>query len=165
MQQNKCYTQRYHLRCHQTLSLDFLIHHLSQHFWRFLRTAQFYSRIAHIYYWWFHCTLTWELYKHHVAKKLPLFQQKEPMRQSCNYFHWRLIFHYLWKRIKCRTWWSRILGNSGGLTSWLLLVMFIVLLLLSHVVSWVRCGTWLYRFLIFAIFLTLLRMVVKFNFL
>ena len=28
------------------------------------------------------------------------------------------------------------------------------LLLLSHVVSWVRCGTWLYRFLIFAAFLT-----------
>ena len=25
--------------------------------------------------------------------------------------------------------------------SWLLLVMFIVFLLLSHVVSWVRCGT------------------------
>ena len=28
-----------------------------------------------------------------------------------------------------------------GLTTWLLLVMFIVLLLHSHVVSWVRCGT------------------------
>ena len=28
-----------------------------------------------------------------------------------------------------------------GLTSWLLLVMFIVFLLLSHVVSPVRCGT------------------------
>ena len=28
-----------------------------------------------------------------------------------------------------------------GLTSWLLLVMIIVFLLLSHVVSWVRCGT------------------------
>ena len=27
-----------------------------------------------------------------------------------------------------------------GLTSWLLLVMFIVFLLLSHVVSWDRCG-------------------------
>ena len=27
------------------------------------------------------------------------------------------------------------------LTSWLLLVMFIVILLLSHVVSWVRCAT------------------------
>ena len=43
-----------------------------------------------------------------------------------------------------------------GLTSWLLLVMLIVFLLLSHVVSWVRCGTLLYRFLIFAIFLTLI---------
>ena len=42
-----------------------------------------------------------------------------------------------------------------GLTSWLLLVMFIVFLLLSHVVSWVRCGTSLYHFLIFAGFLTL----------
>ena len=28
-----------------------------------------------------------------------------------------------------------------GLNSWLLLVMFIVFLLLSYVVSWVRCGT------------------------
>ena len=28
-----------------------------------------------------------------------------------------------------------------GLTSWLLLVMFIVFLLLSHVVLWVRCDT------------------------
>ena len=28
-----------------------------------------------------------------------------------------------------------------GLTSWLLLVMFVVFLLLSLVVSWVRCGT------------------------
>ena len=36
----------------------------------------------------------------------------------------------------------------------LLLVMLIVFLLLSYVVSWFRCGTWLYRFLIFAVFLT-----------
>ena len=28
-----------------------------------------------------------------------------------------------------------------GLASWLLLVNFIVFLLLSHAVSWVRCGT------------------------
>ena len=28
-----------------------------------------------------------------------------------------------------------------GLTSWLFFVMFIVVLLLSHVASWVRCGT------------------------
>ena len=31
--------------------------------------------------------------------------------------------------------------TGKGLTSWLLLVMFIVFLLLSHVVSWVRRGT------------------------
>ena len=41
-----------------------------------------------------------------------------------------------------------------GLTLWLLLVTFIVFFLLSHVVPWVRCGTWLYRFLIFVVFLT-----------
>ena len=34
------------------------------------------------------------------------------------------------------------------LTSWLLLVMFIVFVLLSHAVSWVRCCTCLYSFLI-----------------
>ena len=31
-----------------------------------------------------------------------------------------------------------------GLTSWLLFVMIIVILLLSHLVSWVKCGTELY---------------------
>ena len=41
-----------------------------------------------------------------------------------------------------------------GLIYWLLFVMLIVFLSLSHVVSWVKCGTWLYQFLIFATFLT-----------
>ena len=50
-----------------------------------------------------------------------------------------------------------------GLTSWLLLVMFIVFLLLSHVVSWVRCGSWLYCFLIFAVFLTSNMQMFNFN--
>ena len=50
-----------------------------------------------------------------------------------------------------------LLSPAGkGLTSWLLLGMFIVFLLLSHMVSCVRCGTWMYRFLIFAVFLTFL---------
>ena len=31
--------------------------------------------------------------------------------------------------------------EGKGLTSWLLFVMFIVNLLLSHLVSWDRCGT------------------------
>ena len=30
---------------------------------------------------------------------------------------------------------------AGKLTSWLLLVIFIVFVLLSHVASWARCGT------------------------
>ena len=44
--------------------------------------------------------------------------------------------------------------TAKGLTSWLLLVMFIVFLLLSHVVSKVSSGTLLLRFVIFAVFLT-----------
>ena len=31
--------------------------------------------------------------------------------------------------------------EGKGLTSWLLFVMFVVILLLSHLVSWYRCGT------------------------
>ena len=45
--------------------------------------------------------------------------------------------------------------EGKGLTSWLKFVTFIVILLLSHLVSWDRCGTWLYWYLIFAVFLTL----------
>ena len=45
--------------------------------------------------------------------------------------------------------------EGKGLTSWLLFVMFIVILLLSHLVSWYRCGTSLYQFLILTVILTL----------
>ena len=41
-----------------------------------------------------------------------------------------------------------------GLTSWLSIVMFNCVLSLSHVVSWVRYVTRLYRFRIFATFIT-----------
>ena len=44
--------------------------------------------------------------------------------------------------------------EGKGLASWLLFVMFIVILLLSHLVSCDRCGTWLYQLLILAVFLT-----------
>ena len=50
--------------------------------------------------------------------------------------------------------------EGKGLTSWLLFVMFIVNLLLSHLVSWGSCGTLLYRFLILAVFLTLFMRIV-----
>ena len=37
---------------------------------------------------------------------------------------------------------AALLSPEGkGLTSWLLFVVFIVILLLSHLVSWDRCGT------------------------
>ena len=43
-----------------------------------------------------------------------------------------------------------------GLTSWLLFVMSNCEDVTFPFVSWVRCGAWLYRFLIFALFLTFL---------
>ena len=42
-----------------------------------------------------------------------------------------------------------------GLASWLLFMMFIVILLLSHLAPWGRCGTGLYQFLILTVFLTM----------
>ena len=47
------------------------------------------------------------------------------------------------------------LPEGKELTPWLLFVMFIVILLLFHLVTWDRCGYLLYRFLILAVFLTL----------
>ena len=49
---------------------------------------------------------------------------------------------------------DHLLGTANPLA--LLCVVFCCVLSLSHVVSWVECGTLLYRFLIFASFLTLL---------
>ena len=65
--------------------------------------------------------------------------------------HFCLVFRLLLHLFVAALW-----SHAGkGLTSWVLLVMFIVFLLLSHVISWVRCGVRLYPFLIFAIFLIL----------
>ena len=49
----------------------------------------------------------------------------------------RLVFFMLLHLFIAALW--SLAGN--GLTSLLLLVMFIVFLLISYVVSWVRCGT------------------------
>ena len=55
---------------------------------------------------------------------------------------------------------AALLSPEGkGLTSWLLFVMFIVILLLSNLVSWDRCGSRLYRFLILAVFRILRRII------
>ena len=53
--------------------------------------------------------------------------------------------------------WTNVymLQPCGYLTSWLSCMWcFLVFLSLSLMVSWIRCGIWLYGFLIFAIFLT-----------
>ena len=46
-------------------------------------------------------------------------------------------------------------GVGKGLTSWLSFVMSNCNIVTFQLVSWVRCGAWLYRFLIFALLLTL----------
>ena len=60
---------------------------------------------------------------------------------------WIICVIYVLSRLFIAALWS---PEGKGLTSWLLFVMFIVLLLLSHLVSWDCCCTW---FLILAVFL------------
>ena len=64
----------------------------------------------------------------------------------------RLFFAALWS------------PAGKGLAYWLSFVMFNCFLSLSNVMSWVKCGTLLYRFLIFATFLTLYFVVIIFYF-
>ena len=59
-------------------------------------------------------------------------------------FHARLFADALWS------------PAGKGLTSWLSFVMSYCDVVTFPLVSCVRCGAWLYRFLIFALFLTLL---------
>ena len=57
-----------------------------------------------------------------------------------NHFFLYLVFLML-SRLFIAALWSPAGSSAGkGLTSWLLLVMLIIFLLLSHVVSWVGCG-------------------------
>ena len=51
--------------------------------------------------------------------------------------------------------------EGKGLTSLLLFVMCIVILLLSLLVSWDRCSTSLYRFLILIVFLSIKRVYIS----
>ena len=53
--------------------------------------------------------------------------------------------------------WSLVVTFWERLTSWLSCMWcFLVFLSLSHMMSYVRCGIWLYRFLIFAFFIYLI---------
>ena len=57
-------------------------------------------------------------------------------------FHARLFVDALWS------------PAGKGSTSWLSIVMSGCDVVTFPLVSWVKCGAWLYRFLIFALFLT-----------
>ena len=101
-------------------------------------------------------------WRNFLCPRMVLMRERAPLK----YFYWPFqggtsFVDHLWFCVLCFLCFrvhsllpSRWSPAWKGLTSWFLLVMFIVFLLLSHVVSWVRCGTWLYRFLIFAVFLT-----------
>ena len=55
---------------------------------------------------------------------------------------WIIVFLCLVFLMLSRLFIAALWSPAGkGLSTWPLLVMFIVFLLLSHVVSWVRCGT------------------------
>ena len=55
-----------------------------------------------------------------------------------------------------------LLSPAGkGLTSWLLFVMSNCEVVTFPLVSWVRCGARLYRFLIFALFLTFMQSIIR----
>ena len=82
--------------------------------------------------------------------------RKGPFQGSTSFVDHSCYFCLVFVMISCASFNDALWSPArNGLTSWLLLVRFIVFLLLSHVVSLFRCGTSLYRLLIFAVFLTL----------
>ena len=73
----------------------------------------------------------------------------------CGSFVFLCLVFFMLSRLFIAALWSPV---GKGLTSWLLLLILIVFLLTPLLVSWARCGTWLYRFLIFAVFLTFIQL-------
>ena len=68
-------------------------------------------------------------------------------------FFYCACLSYIWQRLFIDALWS-LAGK--GLTSWLSFVMSNCDVVTFPLVSWVRCGAWLYRFLIFALVLSLI---------
>ena len=67
-----------------------------------------------------------------------------------------LVFVMLCVRLFIDALWS---PAGKGLTSWLSFVMSNCEVVTLPLVSWVRCGAWLYRFLIFALLLTFILLI------
>ena len=98
--------------------------------------------------------------------RVRLVRRKTGLSPTVKYVYWSLeggtsfvdhpcyscLMSVMLSRLFIAALWS---PEGKGLTSWLLCVMFIVILWISLLVSRDRCGTWLYRFPILAVFLTL----------
>ena len=77
-------------------------------------------------------------------------------RGSASFVDRLCYFCLVFARVSCASVFDALWSSVGkGLTSWLLFVMSDCEVVTFSLVSWVRCGAWLDRFLIFAIFLTL----------
>ena len=72
-------------------------------------------------------------------------------------FHFVFVFAILFCRCHAAFWSP---AGKGVTPSLYCLWYFLLHLSFSHTVSWVRCGTWLYRFLIFAFFQALVCSVI-----
>ena len=78
-----------------------------------------------------------------ASQKFRYNNSSMPASQKCRHnttavLLFSCVMHVLW--LSCfRVLWS---PEGKGLTSWLLFVMFMVILLLSNLVSWNRCGIW-----------------------
>ena len=70
---------------------------------------------------------------------------------------WQLLFSLMFAMSLCASVYLALWSPAGkGLTSWLSIVVSYCEFVTFPLVSWVGCGTWLYRLLIFAPLLTLL---------
>ena len=80
-----------------------------------------------------------------------------PFRGGASFvdFYCCFCFVFVFVILTCLFLAALCLYAGKGLASWFSCIWyFLVVLSLSHTVSWVKCGTWLYRFLLFAFFLT-----------
>ena len=73
-----------------------------------------------------------------IACTINVFTDRSSRYCFCGSFEFLWLVFVMLSCLLIAALWS---PEGKGLTSWLLFVMFVVILLLSHLVSWDRCGT------------------------